>query len=386
MAPWFMDQKFVYTFRWESHFDVRLETYTMLPVWIELPFRSIILEKCRKQVAGALGKVLYYVQGDELSSFPHDRACILWDTTRPVPKSVKIQLTDDLAIWQPVNFRNIPYHYFKCSRRGHIARDCGKESAPSAPIIAPHPLSPGGIATDPLEVPADESLPRAAPGNDDTHMHAVYEDEQEEEVDTEEHDQLAAGSHDVDAHDPESTGPETKLVDVVIAEAAELENVVIVEAAETAVTPAGRREDHPGTPLHAATQTPLAPLIPPGISPMVTDSEGDRSEYEEHFSQNMIKGDKARKQATRTPEVVGKTIDKTGKKQKKQLQFSLPEGALRDGDPHRTDAAPALLASGGLKKGTPPLKPIPSDTGTGHTRRVEPHKGKDGHSNPSPGS
>ncbi|CAM6086345.1 unnamed protein product [Calypogeia fissa] len=119
---------------------------------------------------------------------------------------------------------------------------------------------------------------------------------------------------------------------------------------------------------------------------MVTDSEGDRFEYEEHFSQNMIKGDKARKQATRTPEVVGKTIDKTGKKQKKQLQFSLPEGPPRDGDPHRTDAAPALLASGGLKKGTPPLKPIPSDTGTGQTRRVEPRKGKDGHSNPSPGS
>ncbi|CAM6086346.1 unnamed protein product [Calypogeia fissa] len=87
-------------------------------------------------------------------------------------------------------------------------------------------------------------------------MHAVYEDEQEEEVDMEEHDQLAAGSHDVDAHDPESTGLETELVDAVITEATELENVVIVEVAETAVTPAGRREDHLGTPLHAATQTP----------------------------------------------------------------------------------------------------------------------------------
>ncbi|CAM6094025.1 unnamed protein product [Calypogeia fissa] len=55
LAPWFMEHRFVYTFKWEAHFDVRLETYTQLPVWIEIPFRSLLLENCRQQVAGALG-------------------------------------------------------------------------------------------------------------------------------------------------------------------------------------------------------------------------------------------------------------------------------------------------------------------------------------------
>ncbi|CAM6082405.1 unnamed protein product [Calypogeia fissa] len=39
LAPWFMDHRFVYTFKWEANFDVCLETYTLLPVWIEIPFR-----------------------------------------------------------------------------------------------------------------------------------------------------------------------------------------------------------------------------------------------------------------------------------------------------------------------------------------------------------
>ncbi|CAM6124146.1 unnamed protein product [Calypogeia fissa] len=381
MAPWFMDQKFVYTFRWESHFDVRLETYTMLPVWIKIHFRSIILEKCRKQVAGALGKVLYYVQGDELSSFPHDRACILWDTTRPVPKSVKICLTNDLAIWQPVNFRNIPYHCYKCGRRGHIARDCGKESEPIAPTPAPPPLSPlvvprpGEDDTNPAGDLAGDSIPQVAPDssprmNDDTHMHAEYADEPAEEEETDERDQLAADSRDVDVHEPESAGPGTELVDAGHLEA-----------------PSIRIEDPPRTPLHAATQTPPTPLPTPGITPMITDSDGDLSEYEEHFSQNLINGDKARKLATRTPDAAAPTADKTGKKQKKQLQFNLQEDAPCDDG---AAAVPAAPASGGSRKGASSLKPKPSepsaDNGSGNSRRPEQRRGKAGQSSPPPGT
>jgi hypothetical protein len=44
-APWFMDGWFVYTFEWTPEFDLRSESYTQLPVWIELPFRTLILEK-----------------------------------------------------------------------------------------------------------------------------------------------------------------------------------------------------------------------------------------------------------------------------------------------------------------------------------------------------
>jgi hypothetical protein len=125
-APWFMDGCFVYTFEWTSEFDVRIERYTQLPVWIELPFRTLILEKIRQLIAESLGEILYYIQGDELSSYPHDRACILWDTTKELPMNIRVGIKGykDLAIWQPVLFRNIPYHCYRCNGKGHLARDC----------------------------------------------------------------------------------------------------------------------------------------------------------------------------------------------------------------------------------------------------------------------
>jgi hypothetical protein len=66
-APWFMDGRFVYTFEWTPDFDVRTKSYTQLPVWIELPFRTLILEKSRHLIAESLGEILYYIQEDKLS-------------------------------------------------------------------------------------------------------------------------------------------------------------------------------------------------------------------------------------------------------------------------------------------------------------------------------
>ncbi|CAM6083856.1 unnamed protein product [Calypogeia fissa] len=67
---------------------------------------------------------------------------------------------------------------------------------------------------------------------------------------------------------------------------------------------------------------------------MLTESDGDRSEYKDHFAQSLVKGDKTRKQANQTPEAEGSTTDKLGKKQRKQLQFNqlqvLQDGAQGD--------------------------------------------------------
>lgn len=119
-----MDRKFVSTFPWDPAFDVQTESYTKLPVWIEIPFHALLLEKCRMMIAESFGQVLFYIQGDDRSSYPHDRACILWDTTREVPCSVRVDIEDGITIWQPVLFKNIPYHCYKCNKKGHLALEC----------------------------------------------------------------------------------------------------------------------------------------------------------------------------------------------------------------------------------------------------------------------
>ncbi|CAM6093790.1 unnamed protein product [Calypogeia fissa] len=83
------------------------------------------------------------------------------------------------------------------------------------------------------------------------------------------------------------------------------------------------------TPLNAATQTPAKFAPSEDRTPMLVESDGERSVYEEHFTQSLAKDDKARKLANRTPEVEVTVATKTGKKQKKQLQFTQSDPTLQ---------------------------------------------------------
>ncbi|CAM6102382.1 unnamed protein product [Calypogeia fissa] len=70
-------------------------------------------------------------------------------------------------------------------RRGHIARDCGKESEPAPPPLSPLVIPrPGEDDTDPAVDLAGDSIPQVAPDssprlNDDTHMHTEEEETDE---------------------------------------------------------------------------------------------------------------------------------------------------------------------------------------------------------------
>jgi hypothetical protein len=101
--PWFYQRKFMYVFAWDPDFDVSTGKYSKLPVWVEIPYRSLILEPYRMQLAKALGPVLLYLQGKEHSTFPHDRACILWDLNKEVPHSIEVRFSG-ISIWQPMTF------------------------------------------------------------------------------------------------------------------------------------------------------------------------------------------------------------------------------------------------------------------------------------------
>lgn len=54
-----------------------MENYHMLPVWVEFSFQSLAPEGAKYKLARNLGEILLYIKGEERSSYPNDKACIL---------------------------------------------------------------------------------------------------------------------------------------------------------------------------------------------------------------------------------------------------------------------------------------------------------------------
>lgn len=77
---------------WSPDFDIQKDFQDKVSVWIELPYRVVTLKDSQKEVIKSLGLILHFVQGDEANSYPHGRACILWDMSRLVPKWLQIWL------------------------------------------------------------------------------------------------------------------------------------------------------------------------------------------------------------------------------------------------------------------------------------------------------
>ncbi|CAM6096660.1 unnamed protein product [Calypogeia fissa] len=102
------------------------------------------------------------------------------------------------------------------------------------------------------------------------------------------------------------------------------------------------------TPLNAATQAPGKFQPMDEGTPMLSESEGEKSDYEAHFTQSIAKGDKARKLANRTPEAEGITADKLRKKQKNSSNFTnLPPLRMVFRETHGTWRPPPLGVSPG---------------------------------------
>lgn len=75
--PWYCERRYMYVAAWEPGFDVTTGNYAHLPVWVDIPFRVLVVEKDRLPIIKSLGEVLLYLKGKNHSSYPHDRACVL---------------------------------------------------------------------------------------------------------------------------------------------------------------------------------------------------------------------------------------------------------------------------------------------------------------------
>jgi hypothetical protein len=161
-APWFMGRRFMYTFAWTPAFDVQTEFLVEVPVWLELPFRDLILEPHRRKLVEALGPVLLYTQGAQGSKYPNDRACILWDTRKPTPKRLKIPFST-ITLWQDLDFLTLPSTCSICRAKSHLAWECSKCPLPLEPLPIPTAHSVTPKTSRQLKFPSSTPLPSLRP-------------------------------------------------------------------------------------------------------------------------------------------------------------------------------------------------------------------------------
>lgn len=120
--PWFYGQTFMYTFSWVPNFDVTTGNYNFLPLSVDFSYRLVFLESACFKLSHSLGEFLLFIRGNEHSIFPNDNACVLWDLTEPIPRSIKVRLSKSISIWQPAIFLNVPFSCYHCNELGHFAR------------------------------------------------------------------------------------------------------------------------------------------------------------------------------------------------------------------------------------------------------------------------
>lgn len=91
---------------------------------MDILYQVFSLEVVRVVMVESLGEVLVYLNGVHHSSYPNNRMCVLWDLQALALESVAMWMKDDITIWQPIIFKNIPFTCFICKEYGHMAQEC----------------------------------------------------------------------------------------------------------------------------------------------------------------------------------------------------------------------------------------------------------------------
>lgn len=110
--PWVVDRNFMYIFAWDPTSDLSIGGYFPFLVWVELPYRVLSSKVGKILLAELLGRVLLYLNKDMHNSYPNDHLCVLWNMHKITLESVALRYPSGITIWQPVQFKSLPFTYF----------------------------------------------------------------------------------------------------------------------------------------------------------------------------------------------------------------------------------------------------------------------------------
>ncbi|KAH7280109.1 hypothetical protein KP509_37G052500 [Ceratopteris richardii] len=109
-----------HVFPWKPVKAMKEELLFKCPVWVELIDLPSSLWSSIGQVAKVLGKLLY----TPISAPNKNRICVMWNTSRPFPKTLGINLPRVGRIVIYLKWGNMAGSCFHCGNLGHYSKNC----------------------------------------------------------------------------------------------------------------------------------------------------------------------------------------------------------------------------------------------------------------------
>jgi len=135
--PWNVKGGLVLIQLWEPEFSVDGASYGIHPAWVELCNLPIHLWGFARSIFEAIGRVINFDESHKFTFRPHARACVLVDTNKELPKTLKIKIGEEVVHDIKVLVLGLPNTCFRCKQLGHFMKDCpykppnGKKQASS---------------------------------------------------------------------------------------------------------------------------------------------------------------------------------------------------------------------------------------------------------------
>ncbi|KAH7276962.1 hypothetical protein KP509_39G028200 [Ceratopteris richardii] len=110
-----------HVFPWKPVKAMKKELLFKCPVWVELVDLASFLWNSIGHVAKVLGKLLYT---PSISAPNKNRVCVLWNTSRPFPKTLGINVPNVGRIVIYLKWGNMAGSCFHCGNLGHYSKNC----------------------------------------------------------------------------------------------------------------------------------------------------------------------------------------------------------------------------------------------------------------------